>query len=461
MDNDLDEETQLALALSISEAETAGKGNAPPLHNPNQLSRPQAQQKSDAELARDLQQKFDKEAAAATTAPQPPQPQPSSNKSNNNSIEDPGCCAGCHQPLVSSMPTSYTGSFLSSLAAALAPPPTRYLTALGKNWHPQCLKCSICNETLSSQFTISENGEPMHPSCHRNEFHPRCTVCSSFLPEEPGTHRIVWQVTPFWNDKTCPSHATDGTKRCTACQRLQKRSEEWADLDDGRTLCLLCLGTVIPNTAAAQPLYDSILDFYRRQGMQLPVKPPLSLVSNSVLNNASDQQGTRVDGPIFHTRGLCLTEYSQTIRTTVWLGTTTEEKLPKICTVTAILVLSGLPRLLTGCILAHELMHAWLRLGGFDNLPLQVEEGLCQLMALLWLEAQPESQGSSTRGSGGGNIGGGSSSYEERLASFLGNQIRTDTSEVYGDGLRAALEAFQRHGLATLLSHVRRAKRLP
>lgn len=57
--------------------------------------------------------------------------------------------------------------------------------------------------------------------------------------------------------------------------------------------------------------------------------------------------------------------------------------------VTAILVQYGLPWLLTGSILAHELMHAWLRLAGLTQLSLDVEEGLCQLMALLWLEHQP------------------------------------------------------------------------
>ena len=56
---------------------------------------------------------------------------------------------------------------------------------------------------------------------------------------------------------------------------------------------------------------------------------------------------------------------------------------------TAILVLAGLPRLMAGSILAHEVMHAWLRLTGSPKLSLDVEEGLCQLMALLWLESQP------------------------------------------------------------------------
>ena len=59
------------------------------------------------------------------------------------------------------------------------------------------------------------------------------------------------------------------------------------------------------------------------------------------------------------------------------------------CEITAILVLCGLPWLLAGSILAHEVMHAWLRLAGFPALPPPTEEGLCQLMALLWLEQQP------------------------------------------------------------------------
>jgi hypothetical protein len=56
--------------------------------------------------------------------------------------------------------------------------------------------------------------------------------------------------------------------------------------------------------------------------------------------------------------------------------------------VTAILVLSGMAWMLTGAVLAHELMHAWLIMEGYEHLPQQVEEGLCQLMAYLWLESQ-------------------------------------------------------------------------
>lgn len=54
--------------------------------------------------------------------------------------------------------------------------------------------------------------------------------------------------------------------------------------------------------------------------------------------------------------------------------------------VTAIILLSAMPRLLCGSVLAHECCHAFVRLGDFPRLELWVEEGLCQLMALLWLE---------------------------------------------------------------------------
>jgi Protein DA1 len=198
--------------------------------------------------------------------------------------------------------------------------------------------------------------------------------------------------------------------------------------------------------------------------MPLPAIPPLLLVQSSALNNAEAQETSgrgRGGGPIFHTRGLCLTEYTaiqKVIRQPGGIGSNgflsrfavkeeTVQLGPVRCDVTAILVLYGLPRLLTGSILAHECMHAWLRLSGFPHLSPEVEEGLCQLMALLWLEAQ--------------HVRGFHDAWEERLAAFFGNQIRTDSSYVYGEGFRAVLEAYQRFGLKSVLDCVSRTGRLP
>lgn len=113
-------------------------------------------------------------------------------------------------------------------------------------------------------------------------------------------------------------------------------------------------------------------------------------------------------------------------------------------------------------------MHAWLRLkGGFEDLPVEIEEGLCQLMALLWLENGKQQRGDPVDGASGnkeknsGARNGEDDQSEERFSAYLGYQIRSDPSIVYGDGLRAALGAFQRLGLPSLLAHVQKAKRFP
>ncbi len=47
--------------------------------------------------------------------------------------------------------------------------------------------------------------------------------------------------------------------------------EEWAELPDGRPLCLRCLCGVTLDTQDAQPLYDQVLAFYRDE-MGLPLQ---------------------------------------------------------------------------------------------------------------------------------------------------------------------------------------------
>jgi hypothetical protein len=193
------------------------------------------------------------------------------------------------------------------------------------------------------------------------------------------------------------------------------------------------------------------------------------------------------------------------------------------CNVTAILVMYGLPRLLTGCIIAHELMHAWLRMKGVTGLNLVVEEGLCQLMALLWLDSQDGwcrwggwgRAGAAAGGLAAGLHRGGRSAaqrrtaggpwspprpplaparaaparsrpnapnagvlhscppafppfplprsqhFQERLSSYLAYQIRSDLSPIYGDGFRAAYEAFQVVGLKAVVLSVLNTGKLP
>ena len=117
---DIDEETQLAIALSLSAAE-ASSSKPPP---PRRLPPPQQNSLSaDEQLAKQLQQQFDQETPS-TAVPLKKNNTPSISQTPPNILIDPSCCAGCHQPLTPSI----KGFF------SLASQSTRYLTALGRSW---------------------------------------------------------------------------------------------------------------------------------------------------------------------------------------------------------------------------------------------------------------------------------------------------------------------------------------
>lgn len=100
-----------------------------------------------------------------------------------------------------------------------------------------------------------------------------------------------------------------------------------------------------------------------------------------------------------------------------------------------------------------------------SNLMTQVEEGLCQLVALLWLDSQDGwAKAADARVAARvapAAAGGQPPQQQQRLASYLGYQIRTDTSDAYGEGFRIAHEAFQQRGLAALVEDVCAARAWP
>lgn len=255
-------------------------------------------------------------------------------------------------------------------------------------------------------------------------------------------------------------------------------------LGDGRSLCMECLGSAVMDTGECQPLYHSIRDYYEGMNMKLDQQIPMLLVERQALNEAMEGE-SRGPHHMPETRGLCLSE-EQTVSSILRrprIGgnrlldmRTQPQKLTRRCEVTAILVLYGLPRLLTGSILAHELMHGWLRLKGYRNLNAEVEEGICQVMSYLWLEseilpsssrhAQPSSSYASSSSSSysyppTSSKKGGISHTEKKLGEFFMHQIAHDTSTAYGDGFRTAYAAVNKYGLRQTLNHIRLTGGLP
>ncbi|KAJ7520045.1 hypothetical protein O6H91_20G064900 [Diphasiastrum complanatum] len=342
--------------------------------------------------------------------------------------------------------------------------PGRFLSCMDVMWHPQCFRCHACNQPISgSEFAVSGN-EPYHKDCYRELYHPRCEVCHEFIP--PNSARLIeYRAHPFWGQKYCPAHEEDGTPRCCSCERMEPRDARYISLDDGRKLCLECLDTAVMDTLECQPLYHEILDFYEGLHMRISQPIPMLLVERQALNEARQNEK---DGSHHQpeTRGLCLSE-EQTVSTVYRrprpsrhfpFGEMRVEsmKLTRHCEVTAILVLFGLPRLLTGSILAHELMHAWLRLDGFSHhLDSAVEEGICQVMAHMWLDSQIGSSSSSSEKSKPKSFN------HDRLREFFLHQIAMDSSPAYGDGFRSGHEAVVQFGLRRTLDHIKMTGSFP
>jgi hypothetical protein len=222
-------------------------------------------------------------------------------------------------------------------------------------------------------------------------------------------------------------------------------------------------------------------------------RPPLHLVSQDALDAADGKEAWHV-GRTSRTRGLCLfTEHviRAVERVPRWDAGFAGGLIPVgfaertvgaprrgETTVNAVVVLYGLPFIAFGAILAHECTHAYIRIaGGFPRLAPKVEEGLCQLVALLWVEdvaaggrapnggakdGGAKDGGATTNGVSNGSNGDG---WEERnlaaMAGYVANQIRTDPSETYGNGLRVALGAYRNVGLTAVFEHVRATGEIP
>ncbi|KAL9260072.1 DA1-like protein [Drosera capensis] len=352
----------------------------------------------------------------------------------------------------------------------------RFLSCMGAIWHPECFRCHACNLPISGyEFSVS-GGYPYHRSCHKEHYHPKCGVCSQFIPTNPAG-LIEYRAHPFWDQKYCPQHEHDGTPRCCSCERMEPRGMGYVSLDDGRKLCLECLDSAVMDTNECQPLYQDIQRFYETLCMRVEQQVPLLLVERQALNEAMEGE-KHGHHHMPETRGLCLSE-EQTITSVLrrprtaggkrTMNVITEPyKLTRRCEVTAILVLYGLPRLLTGSILAHEMMHAWLRLQGFRMLNPQIEEGICQVLAHMWLESQLKSSSGSSSDEASSSSSESMkpprrtrSPFETKLGKFFKSQIESDISPVYGDGFRAANHAVLKFGLRRTLDHLQMTGSVP
>lgn len=101
-------------------------------------------------------------------------------------------------------------------------------------------------------------------------------------------------------------------------------------------------------------------------------------------------------------------------------------------------------------------------LSGYRSLSQEVEEGICQVLAHMWLDSEiisgSGSNVASTSSSSSASTSskkGSRSQFERKLGDFFKHQIESDTSPAYGDGFRAGNQAVLRYGLRPTLDHIK------
>jgi len=480
----------------------------------DEVRRRRAAEEEDAALARRLASEWGSASPAERPAPSPSSPAPLSSASpplppwqtpgGGGSPRGPGPgtgCGGCGRPVG---PEGILDAVFGSGGASV--------TAMGRQWHAGCFRCAGCGEALADARTGAatfavHQGKPMHEACFRERHHPRCCVCGEHIPAG-ADGMIRYHSLPFWGLQVCPRHVRGGAEAkpllCTACGRPGSSSssssssaagaagEGLVDLGDGRSCCQVCVAFAVFDTAEAMPLFAKVNAFFGHLGLAPATQEqggriPLLLVDSPSLNEQHRAAaaghgharepgawGDHADHQVYsHTRGLCLAEAGE-IQTVVrspgptplgggFLGspawTRRVVRVQEVREVSAILVLFGLPRDLTSSILAHELMHAYLRLhkGMPRTLDHQAEEGLCQLMAFLWLEQgvpllDPDADAGLDAALGG---------VRDQLRAYFRFQITTDPSHAYGEGFRKASRAFHAWGLDAVLDYVAHHATLP
>ena len=211
-----------------------------------------------------------------------------------------------------------------------------------------------------------------------------------------------------------------------------------------RAVCASCATTSIRTVEQGEALLAEVVrDLHRFVGLDLRgVAIPLRLVGEDdndawELDPDSGERGDPVDA------------------SAAWA------ELPLLggVAVRKLVMLKGLPRLHSGKMLAHELAHVWIH-RGFNSLaplPPRVEEGLCELVAYLWLVERAARLSLE----GGGVCGDAPCDADRRVARWRIAQTERNPDALYGRGFRESLASVQGRSLREMLQHVRRHKRLP
>ncbi len=231
-------------------------------------------------------------------------------------------------------------------------------------------------------------------------------------------------VTNSWGESYCAKHQGE-LPECYSCRRLvcQALTGGGKHYSDGRYICNVCLGAAITDVNDGKVILGKVCRALTRMGMSLDVDVlPLRLVDEITILHTSISLSRITHVPTGVTETRFWTQGGNIIRQEV----------------KQILILHSLPLEHFAAVAAHELCHAWLFLNAFPKLPQEVEEGLCELSAYLWLWQQ-----------------------QTPVAAFHRHLIEQNPDPIYGRGFQAARHSLSSLPFSLLLAFVRDHQRFP
>jgi hypothetical protein len=329
-----------------------------------------------------------------------------------------------------------------------------FLKVLENKYHADCFRCKSCSGKIATndQFIYAEDEDgtkqPHHRECFVG-FGLKCTVCKDSIPATPDG-RVPFVKHPFFErELMCLRHVENPHRRCSSCQRFQPQDTPFIDLmDSNRYACPACFRSVLVDSEEIIPLWRKLMEFYEKK-LQLPVwgqmrDVPIVMVGSDALNDQIRAQRRGCTDCNMHT---------------VISGCTIIEEHPKI-EVVGLLCLTALPRDLAASVLAHQSAHIWIKLHPKFTvgvpLPPQVEEGVAQLIAMLFISEglgpsapMPPSDVPSSEPS------------DEKLRKYFKFLIEREKSEIFGTGFQKAMKAYRDIGMEMLLTHILQYRDFP
>ena len=307
--------------------------------------------------------------------------------------------------------TCFRRQFSPKCASCGEPIAGPYMTALDTIWHPHHFVCATCGRPFAGSQFLTHEGQPYCETCYHREFSPQCAVCAQPITDE--------YIETYWGDQYHTRHK-DELPACSGCDRpiCQSLTEGGVRYQDSRTMCNLCRRTAVDEVKAGEKILAQVRKDLEKMGFSfVTAELPLRLVDRQELEK--DSSTPRASG---RTRTLVETQDGRDV------GRHVEE----------IMILHGLPRVHFAGVIAHELGHVHLFQHRFPALAPVVEEGLCELIAYLWLQRQK-------------NTG---ADYQIHLK-------QNSDDPVYGAGFQASLSALKNRTPQEVLEYVRQHRRFP